>query len=66
MDKYSLINGKNKRKDPKKPAGNDQWSNAELRSTSHVRAKSDAKESLENVLISPFPEGRTYTYGLNF
>ena len=66
MDKYSFINGKNKRKDPKKPAGNDQWSNAELRMSSSLRARSDEKESGENVRISPFPESRTYTYGLNF
>jgi hypothetical protein len=65
MDKYSFINGK-KKKNIKKPAGNDQWSNAELRSSYGERSKSDAPQSGENVLISPFPESRKYDYGLNF
>ncbi len=67
MDKYSFINGRNKRKNtPKKPAGNDQWSNAELRSSYGERTKSDMPVEGENVLISPFPESRKYDYGLNF
>lgn len=65
MDKYSFINGKKQKKETKKPAGNDQWSNAGMRLRS-FREKSDRKESGENVLISPFPESRGYDYGLNF
>ncbi len=67
MDKYSFINGKNKKKNThKKPAGNDQWSNAGLRSSYGTRTKSDMPAEGENVLISPFPENRKYDYGLNF
>ncbi len=65
MDKYSFINGK-KKNTPKKPAGNDQWSNAELRYFCPEREKIDAPKGGENVLISPFPESRRYDYGLNF
>lgn len=64
MDKYSFINGK-KRKKTKKPAGNDQWSNADMIFPYGERAKSDEPMEGNNILITPFPENKRYDYGFN-
>ena len=65
MDKYSFINGK-KKKNIKKPAGNDQWSNAEMYFPCRKRERSEAPTGENSVLINPFPESRKYDYGFNF
>ncbi len=64
MDKYSFINGK-KKNNTKKPAGNDQWSNAGMGFPYGERVKSDDPMEGNNILINPFPENRKYDYGFN-
>ena len=65
MDKYSFINGK-KKKNIKKPAVNDQWSNAEMYFPCRERERSETPTGENSVLINPFPESRKYDYGFNF
>ena len=65
MDKYSFINGK-KRKKTKKPAGNDQWSNAGMTFPYGERERSEDPTGESSVLINPFPENRKYDYGFTF
>lgn len=65
MDKYSFINGK-KKKNIKKPAGNDQWSNAGMTFPCKERERSETPTGESSVLINPFPESRKYDYGFNF
>jgi hypothetical protein len=65
MDKYSFINGK-KKKNIKKPAGNDQWSNAGMTFPCGERERSEAPTGESSVLINPFPENRKYDYGFTF
>lgn len=65
-DKFSFIKSKNKKKNTTKgSAGNDSVSNAEPTSFDARREMSDRPGEGENVLISPFPENRRYTYGLS-
>ena len=65
MDKYSFINGK-KKKNIKKPAGNDRQSNAGMTFPYGERERIDTPTGESSVLINPFPENRKYDYGFTF
>ncbi|MBE6608674.1 MAG: hypothetical protein E7633_08990 [Ruminococcaceae bacterium] len=66
MDKYSFINNGKKKKNIKKPAGNDQWSNVGISFPYGERAKSEDTMEGNNVLINPFPENKNITTALIF
>lgn len=64
MDRNSFFNGK--KTDKKKSAGNEQSSNAVSENKSGQRAMSDSPQMGSNIHISPMPESKKYSYGLNF
>jgi hypothetical protein len=66
MDKNSFFNGKKKNICKKRAAGNEKASNAVSDIKCGNRVMSEEPQMGSNIHISPMPESKKYSYGLNF
>ena len=66
MKKNSFFNGKKKNNDKKRTAGNENASNAVSEIKCGNRMMNEESQMGSNIHISPMPESKKYSYGLNF